>query len=348
VVARQHVLPACPSSLKSARSQGLHIDSFLQSIVWNSYISYSRLGSRSLLQVFPSRPWASSGGLYPRIVWGGVKVAWFDFGPFLHLTTTPRASLIMAVNTPLSPGGKNELRLPMPPPLLHTRSGNELYERTQTPINNGFTTPVQTPQGSPSKNRMPPGANELPNVFENAMKLIPSSPTKPGRQQQMPLSPTKNGMFANEDTIMGGEESMLRKDLATVPGSPTRKSGKENTPPGGRFAKDMTHTPNQAAVSRQEQYTQREQKTIAPLRGLTSEELEKLQLPKVKRLANVTQLCKLLHTASPQRSTNLSQISSITTSTSLAMFITGRTVKLNSRRRSHPHRSHQLRSMNQP
>jgi cell cycle protein kinase DBF2 len=198
----------------------------------------------------------------------------------------------MAVNTPLSPGGKNELRLPMPPPLLHTRSGNEFFERPHTPTKNGFTTPVQTPQGSPSKNRMPPGANDLPNVFENAMRLVPSSPTKQSRQQQMPLSPTKNGIATNEDTVMGGDESMLRKDQTAIPGSPTRKSNKENTPPGGRFAKDMSHTPNQAAVSRQEPYQQREQKTVAPLRGLTPEELEKLQLPKVKRLANVTQLCK--------------------------------------------------------
>jgi hypothetical protein len=54
---------------------------------------------------------------------------------------------------------------------------------------------------------------------------------------------------------------------------------------------------NQAAMSRQEPYQARDhsevarRKSHAQLRGLTAEELEKLQLPKVQRLANVTQLC---------------------------------------------------------
>ena len=86
----------------------------------------------------------------------------------------------MAITNPFSPRSQTDgkMNLPMPPPLLHTRSGNEPYERPSTPNANGFTSPVQTPQGSPSKKQFPPGANDLPNVFDNAMKLAPLSPTK--------------------------------------------------------------------------------------------------------------------------------------------------------------------------
>ena len=186
--------------------------------------------------------------------------------------------------------------MPMPPPLLHTRSGNELYDGPHTPTSSGFTSPFATPQGSPSKNRLPPGANDLPNVFDNAMKLAPSSPTKAGRGQLTPHSPNKGSRQILEESL---DESVIHQDYGSTPGSPLRKSNKENTPPGGRLGKDASYTPNQAAASRQEPYQNKESADAAargrysPNRGLTAEELEKLQLPKVKRLANVTQLCEL-------------------------------------------------------
>lgn len=181
----------------------------------------------------------------------------------------------MAVSTPLSPKSQQDLNMamPIPPPLLHTRSGNELYDRPHTPTSPGhaqaFTSPVQTPQGSPSKKQFPPGANDLPNVFDNAMKLAPMSPTK-----SQPKSPAKqdnvySDPFADQTTQHYGR-----------PESPTRSSNKENAPV----------QQNRAAMSRHEQYHKSEsKKTIT--KGLTTEELQKLQLPKVKRLANVTQLC---------------------------------------------------------
>ena len=184
--------------------------------------------------------------------------------------------------------------MPMPPPLLHTRSGNEIYETApHTPTSAGFTSPYSTPQGSPSKNKLPPGANELPNVFDNAMKLSSSSPTKLGRQQLSSHSPNKSNRQGVDENI---DDTINRSEYTLGPGSPTRKSGKENTPPGIRQAKPAT--PNQAAVSRQEPYQAKDTDSGArgrynPQRGLTSEELDKLQLPKVKRLANVTQLCEL-------------------------------------------------------
>lgn len=151
------------------------------------------------------------------------------------------------------------MEMPTPPPLLHTRSGNE----------NGFTTPISTPQGSPSKNRLPPGAHDLPNVFENSLKLAP-------------LSPSSSAANINRDPFVD----------APHPGSP-KKLSKENTPPGGglRFGKENIATQTQAAISRQEPYQQVDSRKIqTQTRGLTVEELQKLQQPKVKRLANVTQL----------------------------------------------------------
>ena len=115
---------------------------------------------------------------------------------------------------------------------------------------------------------MPPGALNLPGVFEKAMKLAPSSPTKSGFGT--PGSPGK-GLSVLEDF---------------------------NVP---RLGKELGLNANSAAVSRMEQYQQRDNMESVrraqnqTMRGLTPEELEKLQLPKVKRLANVTQLCKSSH-----------------------------------------------------
>ncbi|GKZ19324.1 hypothetical protein AbraIFM66951_005553 [Aspergillus brasiliensis] len=182
------------------------------------------------------------------------------------------------------------LRLPNPPPLLHTRAGNEALDRPSTPAENGFTSPVQTPQGSPSKNRMPPGAIDLPNVFEKALKLNPTSPTK-GTYNHY-----NHPMFAPPRSGEDFTESVIRQP----PGSPTRKSNKENTPPNStRLTKDLGPNPAAAAISRHEPYQQRDLESIqrrqVPMRGLTPEELEKLQNPRVKRLVNVTQLYFLDH-----------------------------------------------------
>ncbi|KAI4218509.1 MAG: hypothetical protein L6R36_008919 [Xanthoria steineri] len=201
-------------------------------------------------------------------------------------------------SSPLSPSSDGRSRpdfaLPMPPPLLHTRSGNNQYEneRPQTPTSSGFTSPYATPQGSPSKKLLPPGANDLPNVFDNAMKLAPSSPTKAARQQLTPHSPNKaNRQPLDEHT----------NDNLPTPASPSRQSNKENALSGIRQTKETVFNPNQAAISRQEPYMSRENseqstKTRYNLqRGLTPEELEKCQSPKVKRLVNVAQLYFLDH-----------------------------------------------------
>ncbi|KAG9879145.1 kinase-like protein, partial [Aureobasidium melanogenum] len=106
-----------------------------------------------------------------------------------------------------------------------------------------------------------------PDVFSNAMKLLPTlgSPSKTPRNQDH---------------------------------SPTRKSNKENTPPTRPGAQQQDHV-SQAAANRQSQYRQDEQPLSRQRSvisgGLTQEEIEKLQKPTVKRLANVTQLYFLDH-----------------------------------------------------
>lgn len=185
---------------------------------------------------------------------------------------------------------RHGLRLPDPPPLLHTRSGNEPYGRPSTPSDNGFTSPVQTPQGSPSKNRLPPGSHDLPNVFDNAMKLTPSSPTKSTyNHYQHPMFTPPKG--STED--LNFSESVIHQPSS----SPTRRANKENAvPTPSRLPqRDLGPNPAAAAVSRHEQYQPRDTDPIGrrqvQMRGLTADELEKLQNPRVKRLVNVTQLC---------------------------------------------------------
>lgn len=207
---------------------------------------------------------------------------------------------------PSSAASKNENTMPAPPPPLHTRSSqNEAYnERPNTPTrNNNFTTPISTPQGSPSKKTHPPGANDLPIAFDTAMKLGTTtlgSPTKGSRGT--PLSPGKSNTLAVDDSYFGNasgnvDDSVIHKS-AVSPGSPLRKQGKENTPPTSRHGNEHA-AQNQAAISRQELYQPRELQPPAnssrrynTQRGLTPEELEILHKPNVKRLANVTQLCK--------------------------------------------------------
>lgn len=178
------------------------------------------------------------------------------------------------------------LRLPNPPPLLHTRSGNEAFDRPSTPADNGFTSPTQTPQGSPSKSRMPPGALDLPNVFDKAMKLTPTSPSKSTYNHY------NHPMFTAEQS---GPDDFNESVIHQRPSSPTRKANKENTPPTARLPKELGPNPTAAAISRHEPYQQRDADTSrrqVQLRGLTPEEIEKLQQPRVKRLVNVTQLCE--------------------------------------------------------
>ncbi|EDO02637.1 hypothetical protein SS1G_05114 [Sclerotinia sclerotiorum 1980 UF-70] len=132
--------------------------------------------------------------------------------------------------------GRHDNILPVPPPPLHTRSSqNEgLVDRPSTPVNkSNFINPVSTPQGSPSKNRNPPGANELPTAFDTAMKLTPanlSSPTKLGRVPiGTPLTPGKGTNANAVEEFFGNsagntDESILHK--STIPsGSPVRRQG---------------------------------------------------------------------------------------------------------------------------
>lgn len=196
---------------------------------------------------------------------------------------------------------RHGLRLPEPPPLLHTR--HEPYDRPSTPSGNGFTSPAQTPQGSPSKNKMPPGSLDLPNVFEKAMKLAPSSPTK-----SSPAKATYNHynhpMFS-PPKAKGSMEDFSESVIHQPSSSPTRRSqDKENAAPSRLPQKSLGRNPAAAALSRHESYQPPRDDPIGrrqvQMRGLTPEELEKLQNPRVKRLVNVTQLCMFCYALLPE------------------------------------------------
>jgi len=170
---------------------------------------------------------------------------------------------------------------------------------------NNFTTPVSTPQGSPSKRTVPPGANELPVALES-MKLAATnaleSPVKLGRPHGVgtPLSPGKSNLQNIDEGPLSVDNSIIHKGL-TAPGTPQRSQGQENTPPvhirDAPAEPAPVYQPSHAAVSRQELYQTRERlspavKRFNTQRGLTAEELEILQKPNIKRLVNVTQLCE--------------------------------------------------------
>jgi hypothetical protein len=150
--------------------------------------------------------------------------------------------------------------------------------------------PSQTPQGSPSKSHAPPGAYDLPNVFDNAMKLLPGnndSPSKNTRSQLQPKSPTKAGNAFGQDADFSEYTT-----AGAGPGSPRRHQGnEENTPPSSRPGiKTQSSYLTAAQQGRQEAYKTREEPKFD--RGLTAKEAEMISKPSVKRLANVTQLCK--------------------------------------------------------
>jgi cell cycle protein kinase DBF2 len=188
----------------------------------------------------------------------------------------------------LFPGGKQD------------KSG--VVSRPETPTKNNFITPQATPQGSPSKKQIPPGANELPVALES-LKLNPAAldtPTKlrPTQASMAPLSTGTSNILSVDDSSIA-DDSILHKGISS--GSPTKRNGKENTAPpvANRFTatEPAIFQPSHAALSRHEAYHQKDRpltptvKKFNTSRGLTTEELEILQRPGVKRLTNVTQLC---------------------------------------------------------
>lgn len=185
---------------------------------------------------------------------------------------------------------------------------------------NSFINPLNTPLGSPSKRTIPPGAHDLPTVFDTAMNLNSpgiEAPVRLSRPQSVvaPLSPGKanNSQPAPQPHLQPREEQQqpsaaivaevaaqsVHKGRAS-PGTPRRRQGQENAQPVPRLAAhDQERQPHHshAALSRQQPYeTTKDRPIIAKrfntARGLTAEEREILQRPNVRRMVNVTQLCK--------------------------------------------------------
>lgn len=183
--------------------------------------------------------------------------------------------------------------------------------RPSTPVQtkNSFITPASTPQGSPSKKKIPPGANELPVAIDRLEINPPSvldSPIKLGRPQTAitPLSPGKSNIQTPDGGSPSVDESIIHKTTPAA-GSPLKSRGQENTPPIlSRDPPPELPYRSHAAASRQELYQlhDRPSPTVRRFntsRGLTAEELEILKKPSVKRLVNVTQLCKFAHCICP-------------------------------------------------
>lgn len=173
--------------------------------------------------------------------------------------------------------------------------------RPSTPVGNTFIEPVDTPAGSPSKRSFPPGAHELSQAHESHQKLnanVFDTPIRLGRPDSVirALSPGKLNSAHHADaestTTTLVDDSVLQKDS---PSTPLKHRGQENTPP-------TTHKqvvgvpPSHAALSRQENYQSPRAappaKKFDTSRGLTDQEREILQKPNVRRMVNVTQLCK--------------------------------------------------------
>ena len=191
---------------------------------------------------------------------------------------------------------KPDLSLPIPPTQIHPRSGNE-YPSPSTPTYTAFTSPSETPQGSPSKKQLPQGSHELPNVFENALKLNPTQGNTNKQNispQQSPSSPSKGGRVPLSDHTVNDFRNSVVQDEKLAKQTFNAARGNENTPPGGLRSGQESPFTSQAAASRQDAYQRRSYQaptTRSMHLGLSGEEMERLQKPSVRRLANVTQLC---------------------------------------------------------
>ncbi|KAL6856685.1 protein kinase [Trichoderma novae-zelandiae] len=185
---------------------------------------------------------------------------------------------------------------------------------TMNNINN-FVNPLNTPLGSPSKRTIPPGAHDLPTVFDTAMNLNSpgiEAPVRLARPQSVvaPLSPGKasNSQPGPQPHLQPREEQpaaaavdepaaqSVQRGRAS-PGTPRRRQAQENAQPVPRLAAhDQERQPHHshAALSRQQPYETKDRPIIAKrfntARGLTAEEREILQRPNVRRMVNVTQL----------------------------------------------------------
>lgn len=178
----------------------------------------------------------------------------------------------------------------------------ESSARPTTPIkHNSFVEPTTTPNGSPSKKTIPPGAHNLLSTFDNGPNINASAfeaPVKLRPQSVIstaPLSPGKTKAQPLDQSNLNVDESVVHKSHSS--GIPLRKQGQENTPPSFRMGgNDAPVQHSHAALTRQQLYEPRERPTTPAkrfntARGLTPEEREILQKPSVRRLVNVTQLC---------------------------------------------------------
>lgn len=210
---------------------------------------------------------------------------------------------------------------------------------------NSFINPLNTPLGSPSKKTIPPGAHDLPTVFDTAMNLnspgvetpirltrpqsvvAPLSPGKASTTTQPPPQPHVQPLgkqpieelsAAVQEAVQSATKGRASPGTGRAspgtgrasPGTPRRRQQPQDNAPVPRLAAhDQDRQPHHshAALSRQQAYETKDRPIIAKrfntVRGLTDEEREILQRPNVRRMVNVTQLCKSLSCANVWRGT---------------------------------------------
>jgi hypothetical protein len=159
----------------------------------------------------------------------------------------------------------------MPPPAE--------YDQPHTPSRDSFMS-AGTPQGSPSKNRAPPGSKLVPDVktpfTTNAGKNLAQI-----QNINQPLSPFDEKANKNN-----------------TPGSPVRRSNKENTPPASLLAKEvagLNFRDESSLPQPRMDYGRGTTKRFIDPKGLSSEDLIKIQQPQMKRIATAVQLCKFVY-----------------------------------------------------
>jgi len=144
----------------------------------------------------------------------------------------------------------------------------------------GQITPLQNEESSQPKSGSPTKLQLVESL--DALKLSPSmSPPKPQ------ATPSKRLLAISEDERHYGatpDPSVLQDD-----GTP-RRNNKENTP-----STTSKSTGLQPRHIRPVDRSTMRSRGYDPTRPLTPEELQKLADPKVKRLANVAQLCMTCH-----------------------------------------------------
>jgi hypothetical protein len=123
-------------------------------------------------------------------------------------------------------------------------------------------------------------------------KLDPPSTQTPTKPDKAIIKPKHNVLETTSTNILASKFDAM--SIASPGSSPTKRvyhasPAKENRP-GGQGPQNLLRPPEDEVSGMSEQ-AKKSLRSINALRGLTIEEIEKINRPQVKRLATTTQLC---------------------------------------------------------